>query len=575
MSKLGGVDKGLQGISQRFGSSLGASLNSAFSSFFAAETLTSVASSFVDILKIGLIQMNAEVEQMSIQWSTMFQAKSLGSFTEGLNASSELIRMMRADARALPGEFKDLSAIFSRVLTPGLNQGMSLRELEAMSASAMALGVGSGMKADVVGRELADLIQGNMRKNMPILKVLPNFAMDTKAFNALSRQQRIERIQQALGQRGGPEAKAMQEMIAATRNSWTGLTTTVKDNAREVLQNMTHYLFDSIKDALMKVNQWYDDNHEKIIRWAKSVGGYLAAGFQVARDYFIALEPAIIRIGHALKRILDNGELSTDLMKLAGVAGALKVGGAIAPVAGGLAKYAPELLGAGGSALGGLGAALGLGEGIVATGGALAAVIVAVGAAMTAVYGIFEGLANYGSPFNEAMTEMWHDIQEAAVGTVKALGHAFNTAEPALRRVAEALGAMALAGLEGIADAILAIANAFDSFVTAVSDSWGNLKDVLKSKFPGMDWFFEPDAVTTRRRREFEDEHVSSRGLGLLDIHPPPPPPNHTTHIHNVEIKVTSNQDPSRVARETAEILLDWHRHPRVSRLNPNNQFAR
>lgn len=579
MSRVGDIERRMTGATKRFGDSLGSSLNNAFSTFFAAETLTSVAHSFVDILKVGLLEMNAEVETMSMQWSTMFQAKGLGTFQEGMNASAALIKEMRLDAQRLPGEFKDLSAIFSRALTPGLNQGMSVHEIKNMSAAAMALGVGSGMKADVVGRELGDLIQGNMRKNMPILKVLPNFNIDTKEFNALSGPKRQERIQQALGMRGGQESIAVENLKNAHAKSWIGLSTTIKDNVKAVLGVMTYQLFNSIKDALYKVNQWYENNGPKIQRWAQSVGWYLARGFQEAVRYVAIIEPTLMKVGQFLKNELDSGKLFRDIEKMAGIAAALKVGGALAPLAGGAMKFAPELLGLGGSALGGIGGVAGAGglagltaEGIIATGGALAGVLALVGAAMVAVYGAFEGIANEATPMNELMVELWVDIKEKGLEAAHVLAQAFHQAWPFLRRVSEIMGTGLLGLLDQFASVLLVVASGVKSAVQFITDAWDEIKKTFY--FLPPEWL-KPDSALRRMITQPEAEHASSRGLGLLDKHPPPTAPNHTTHIHHVEIKVNSNQDPSRIAQRTAEVLVNLARHPRTSSLNPNNQYAR
>lgn len=39
-----------------------------------------------------------------------------------------------------------------------------------------------------------------------------------------------------------------------------------------------------------------------------------------------------------------------------------------------------------------------------------------------------------------------------------------------------------------------------------------------------------------------------------------------TTNIHNVEIKVVNNQDPNKVAKKTAEILLDLGKRPKLKK---------
>ena len=51
--------------------------------------------------------------------------------------------------------------------------------------------------------------------------------------------------------------------------------------------------------------------------------------------------------------------------------------------------------------------------------------------------------------------------------------------------------------------------------------------------------------------------------------------PQHVTHIAKVEIKVQGDTDPNRIAKRTADVLTDLHRHPKVASMTGNPTFLR
>lgn len=557
------MSKSMQGI----GKTLGDELNSAFTTFFALSALKSLAGAGMEFMKAGLVGMNAEMEQMGITMAMMFSAHgNVSNFSNGLEASKTLIAKMRQDARELPGEFKDLSLIMSRMTTPALNAGLSIRDTEHLAANAMAVGVGGGMQADIVGREMGALIQGQMRKQMPILKILPNFNMGSSEFNALSMEKRVAYLKERLGMvEGTKEAESIKAMRDAFKNSWTGVTSTLKDLFKQVAGHATEPLFGRMKAAMGALGDYMSDHMETITAKALKFGDYLARGFSVALRHGAQLALLIERMGHFLAREADQGKLLSDLGKVAGVAGALKAGSMIAPVA---AKYAPQIMGVGGEALAGIGGVLGA-SGAAASLGGLVVVLGAVAAAATVVYGAFSALSNEGSPLNGVATETFAGITQALKGTVYELAEAFKTAWPALKRIAEIMGTALLVNLEIFANVLETIAGAINSAVQAIAGMWDRLKEMIAKAFPFAKEFgwLDPDAKA-KRNRDMEDEHVRRR------FHPDDldtkvkTPPNHTTHIHNVEIKVVANQDPLRNAKKTADVLLDLKRNPKVALLS-------
>lgn len=577
LKSIGDIEKrlgGLKNMTQGIGDSLGSSLSKGVATFLAADAVRSAAHSMFEIVKVGLIDMNAEMEQASITMATMFTAHgNTQNFERGLGASRELLALMRKDAAALPGEFKDLQSIMTRMITPSLNAGLSIRQTEQLAANAMALGVGSGMNSDVVGRELGDMIQGRMRKNMPLLKVLPNFNMDSHAFNAMPIEKRVERLQKALGMAGGPEADAINNMKDAFQDSWIGLTTTLKDKFKILFGDMTFYLFERMKYAMAGVSNWFTSHGDEITKWAKDVGWMMANGFQVAYEHLMRLGPMILKIGHFLGKEAKEGKLFGDIEKVGAVLAGVKAASMVAPVAGSLASGTPGMLTGATTALGGVGAMVGL-EGAAAALAGLGVVLGIVAAAAVAVYGAFEVLSNAASPLHDTVVALWFDIEASLKSAGKSIYHAFKTAEPALTRISEVVGGVLIANLSLFADILEGTAKLIDAAVTAIAESWGKIKELIdRATFGTITPLLEADKKVSKLLTGPEEEY---HPRGNLDRQvKTPEAPKHTTHIHKVDINVNSNQDPSRVAELAAERLMDLARYPRQSPYNPSNVVFR
>lgn len=569
LSSLDTVDKRLGGLrrtTQKIGDELGSNLIRGAAMFVAADVLESAAHGFWDAMKVGIIEMNAELEQFGHTLALGMAGHGVGSFNQALDASSELIQRMRVDAQQLPGTFTDLRKIMTGVLGPGLGAGMSTSEVEQLASRFMASGVSAGLRPDVIGRELGALLHGQMRSNMPILRVMPSFAMDSKTFNALPIAKRVEELQKqaGMGDPASKESKAFKSLLEAAEHSWEGLTSTLKDHVREVLGNMTYHLFNRIKGSLEDINSWYSSNAPRITRWAKDVGWYMAQGFSFAVNEFRRIEPMLLRVGKFLSHEAQQGKLGGDLAHLAAVYAGLSVAGRMAPLAG---RFAPEIVSGAGSALGGIGAGIGASGGLATLAG-LGIVLTAVAAAAFTVYGAFEGITNIASPLHDIMLGLWVDIKDSAIDAAVSIERSFANVWPALKRLSEVLGTVFLYSLGNTIEILGEVAAAIELLTIALKGlfdvaveelrKWGNLAmpgaGLGDKMADGIRDFFKDDVHKLLTGPEEEHRRRNDK---LLDLHPTPDVPNHTTHIHNVEIKVEGQSDPRRTALETQKVLID------------------
>lgn len=532
------------------GASLGEIISAGMIANLAVSAVGSAISGIGKAAMIGLQEMNGEVERLSITMAMMFTGSGqVQSFNQGMEASAELMRRMRKDARELPGEFTDLANIMLRVTTPAAKAGLSVGETERIAANAMAVGVGAGLRPDVVGRELADMIGGRMRRMMPLTNILPNFNMESKEFNALPIEKRVARLKQALGMvEGTKEFEAVTSMRQAFEHSWVGLWSSLKDNAKLTLGSVTAELFDHIKNALIRFNTWFYANQEKIETWAHRVGHFMAVGFDRALAAAEKIAPIAMMIGDKLVNRDKESTLGRDLGMLGGILAAGKAASFLAPLLGG----------GGGAAAAGAGVAEAGGAAVAAGGGAALGPLLIIAAAL---FGVIEGLTNDLGPLYRDFQILSGTIQLIAKDAFAHLKHAFMEMWPVLKRLAELMGLEVMASFTIFLSGLTLFLQLCDAVVTKLIEWGGKLRDLLRAGPLSSDTFrfLDPDKKP-RVDMEVVNRH---KPVDLEALKATEKPPVHNTTIHKVEINVNSNQDPNRIAKRTLDIIKDFATHPK------------
>src|SRR5579883_673228 len=196
----------------------------------------------------GVVKLNNELEKTQIALGAIFKANNLTSDIEGgIGLAGGVMKDMRRDAAALPGEFKDLVGIFKTVSVPGFQAGASIDELRKLSAHAMAVSAVVGLPMEQTARELAMLMEGRAGAHNVLGMRLAGLGGDrAEAFNKLPAAERLAAVRADL--------EKFAPAIEAYSHSFEGLSSTLIDNAKRFLGAATLPLFDRIKTALSDAN---------------------------------------------------------------------------------------------------------------------------------------------------------------------------------------------------------------------------------------------------------------------------------------------------------------------------------
>lgn len=316
----------------------------------------------------------------------------------------------------------------------------------------------------VAAREMAMMLEGNARHNMPFFNRL-NLGMGTSEFNKLAPEKRLRLIQEALDK--------LSPAMKVFENSWNAIKTTTIDKIRGAIASTGGPLFENIKGRLKAFNDKFDPTSKlydpAALEKASKFGEKLGIGIEKAFNHGVEaiqhwyplvmtfaenigneLHNAWNRFGPAAERLIDRVEafmqdpaafdkisgMVKELVVLRAASGALSLGASVGPslfktFGGSVGAEAMEAL---------------------ATTGPLAAAGLAVFA--VAAYGIADVVMN--------ASNVWHDTAMNNIAVIEyAVGRTMGELEKlgsALKPVADFLGMTVLAYLEYAATNLMKLA---------------------------------------------------------------------------------------------------------------------
>lgn len=573
------------------------------------------AAAGIGIATYAVTKLNNELEKTQISMAAIMNANdmSTGGIQGGMKMAGDQMVKMRKDAAALPGEFSDLANIMRTVMIPGSHAGLGADQLRELSAKTMAAGAVAGLPMDMVAREMAQLMEGRAGAHNVLGMRLMGLSGDSaEKFNKSAAPKRAEMISEALD-KFAPSVEVFKE-------SYEGLSSTFLDNVKQFIGVATGPLFGRVKDTLKDVNGWFDKNGMTWRAWAEVVGEHFTAAFDFARssiekwgptvfdfannayskivEVWRQIEPVVERIGAKVAAFMSDPQAWDKIERVAKLYAELKVAQmAISPVGsvvtGGM-SVAGSLTQMG--AFGGAGAgaaAAGGGAGAAAGGSALAAGGVAAGAALVGVVGAMHAVEDESSLFHGIVVENWSTLKQSWSVLTADMATAGMGLIGALTPLAEVLGVavvgaanVAVLALEGLMGPLAALAKLM-GWVTpsGLRPNDGPYSASDKAEFDKGygDTRTLAEKAAAREQMDIIAQGLEPKGGSLLDKinasvtqekkqghgsgkHPG----GGGTNIARVEIVVTSNSEPSRIARMVLSEIQNIQRHPKVSRDVPN-----
>jgi hypothetical protein len=541
----------------------------------------------------GVAKLNAELETTKIALGAIFNAQGVTkSVPSGITMAGALIEKMRVDAQKLPGEFEDLKTIFMTGAASALKV-TSVENWRILSGKAMAAAKATSMQNDHAAREFAALMEGRAgAQNTFGMRLLGLSGKKATEFNSKSAEERMRILSAELDKYGAA--------INSFGETWDAQTSTLVDNTKSFVRTATQPVFGSLKTTLAEINAWFDGNRDKINGWAGYAGRKLNDAFVWSRRkleewgpvlakfaenaytklsaFWDKIEPAAERFASFMKEALQDPGTIDKLITLAELYLALKAGGAI--IGAGQALYG---VGTGVAAMAGWGgsaAAAGAG----AAGAAAAGSVGVVGETLTSAKFLAWLGAKLAAPFALAAAvptgvagglyygafggvDSRHDIDEKDAARGKELAHGrFAEWEKEGLSVTDMFGRMKTeteylrANFQTTAASQMELEFAAYRAAQALNslDQLPIGERVLGDK--ARDKWENQDALDRARvflHNAEQEELRKEKAKG----------PRHKgggggTNIQKVEIVVTSNQSPSRIALKVKDEMVKLGRNP-------------
>lgn len=235
----------------------------------------------------GMVGFNQTVEESKNQIAAMLSFAKQTSFNAELQNANILYDRLREKAMQLPGETEDYVKMLGMITQPLAAAGASLEDMEKFTVNSFVLSRALGETWQKSARDIREFV--NFGKiNMvdtftrTVMKPL-GYDADAKSRSKLKAMSAAERMKLMEGALSGPQ---IQQMIDAQSKSFAGRVDAVKGTLKQIMGKVGEGLFQSMKSSLEQTANWLQANRQRIEKWAKDVGEYIAGAFEGLQSGF-------------------------------------------------------------------------------------------------------------------------------------------------------------------------------------------------------------------------------------------------------------------------------------------------
>ncbi len=535
-----------------------------------------------------IVGLHTEVEDATVAISGLLEQFAGFSRPQALEATSDLLKQIKEDAKGGVGSFTDYVRGLQTVAT-AVGGFATLDQMRVLTRTAIAAGAvmrpGEGARLATMDIQQA-FTQGVSMEQTPFAsRALRAIGVTEAQFNRMLKKDRREAFDTLL--RG---FQSFEPMVKALGHTWTAQVDTFKDSVGEIVRVATAPLFERWKDTLLKIN--------RTLEW---VTGHIGSMVQFMRRMVVPIWEQLV--AHAREYATLVGiAAATSLAPMAAPAAGALAGGA----AGALRQAFPSAV----KGLAGVGLAFQVGRGPEGSGGILSGLLGVFQAALgplrafAGVLGrlawplalgatLFEGIRGALAELpalGGVVLQAWKGLMDA-FGQLGAAFSDLGGQGSVLNLVGTAL-VLAFGGLVKVLDWGVRVAATlvrgfgllfrvfglglrglwalFTGGWDAARKTWGGIGDVVaeEARQVGEIWGLQQARVEAAVQKAEE----AAGGKSAEGEKPGKPPvPVQQTNIYNprFEIKTERLDDPVRVVQVLQEGLERLRRHPLQARRLP------
>ncbi|HLP66958.1 MAG TPA: hypothetical protein VK181_05510 [Rhizobium sp.] len=299
-------------------------------------TLTGVVSAYVGIYALqrtigAAISDQVALENRQLAMASLINAnmqfEGPNNFISSLSAGRSMLADLAQDAKRLPGSFSDFVSVAQSLSAPMLAQGVGLDELRRRTGQVAILASVTGAPTDVVGSQVARILQGSAGIEMEAWRQLQPYlkGMNAEKFNLLTPQQRYSLVFTTI-----EKIAADPQMLSLVARSASTEFSTLQENITGVtgiLGIAGARIEDELVEQAYRLNLWFSLNEDKV----RAIGNTIA-------DHVV---PAVRSLGDASLYVLENFDhIKAAAIGIAAAVAIYKTAGLLAPAGatGNLAK---------------------------------------------------------------------------------------------------------------------------------------------------------------------------------------------------------------------------------------------
>lgn len=275
----------------------------------------------------ALVGFNAEMQDMKITMTALTQANLNEPFELARTQMDAMVDDFTRFAKQSPLTTKEIVEFAQNVEAGVFSANGSLDDFRIIAEQGALAAKMLGADANYAGVEIQELLMGAVRKNMRFARNLLGFAgeKDTEAFNAKSDLERLEIVKKAL------TSPAMRQAGMQFQESFTGVTSTLKDQLQLVFGGIGLPLFKSLTEEVKKWSMWLDKNPDKIRQFAADFQSALQSGFEAMKSiagFIVEHKDLLMMLAKAWLASKAVGVVSGSIAGLAQTLGSLAGTGA-------------------------------------------------------------------------------------------------------------------------------------------------------------------------------------------------------------------------------------------------------
>lgn len=229
-----------------------------------------------------LIKFNQEVQDNTISLAAMIEGQLGGSFQQATGHAKELYGEWQKFSTQTPVTTAEIMEFGKSIAAATFNAKGSLKDLTQLTEQGViaAKVLAGNRNAGYAALEISEMLSGNVSNRMMFVKqLLGMIHMTEDQFRGLDEKGRLEAVKRALG------SDAFKDAAKAFGDSFSGVTSTLKDKLQIAFGKIGLPIFERITAAVARFNEWLDKNAATISR----VGGAISDGLAIAWDVVVAV----------------------------------------------------------------------------------------------------------------------------------------------------------------------------------------------------------------------------------------------------------------------------------------------